>query len=99
MSGDARLMNLILAPVISEKSTDMADRLRTTVFFVAPDARKDEIKRAVEKMFEVKVESVRVANSRTRVEKGMRYPKRRPFARKAFVRLAKGEDINFAELQ
>ena len=99
MSGAARLMNLVLAPVISEKSTELADKRRTAVFYVAPDARKDEIKRAVEKMFEVKVESVRVANARARTVMRMGRAGRRPSSRKAFVRLAAGNDINFAELQ
>ncbi len=99
MSGAARLLNILQAPIISEKSTDLAERHRTTVFYVMPDARKDEIKRAVEKMFEVKVESVRVANTRKPVASRGRRAARRTFSRKAFVRLAKGHDINFAELQ
>ena len=60
MSGHSRLMSIVTAPVVSEKSTESADKRRTVVFRVLPDARKDEIKRAVEKMFEVKVEKVRV---------------------------------------
>ncbi len=99
MSGDARLMNLISAPVISEKSTELADKYRTAVFYVLPDARKDEIRRAVEKMFEVKVEKVRVINTRGKLVQRMGRWGRRVARKKAFVRLAKGDDINFAELQ
>lgn len=92
-------MNVLLSPVISEKSTDLADRRRTAVFYVAADARKDEIRRAVEKMFEVKVESVRVANVRGKPQTRLGHPGRRRTRRKAFVRMAQGDDINFAELQ
>ena len=99
MSGGARLFNLISAPVVSEKSTDLADRQRTAVFYVAPDARKDEIRRAVEKMFEVKVEKVRVINLRGKLVQRLGHWGRRNARKKAFVRLAKGDDINFAELQ
>ncbi|MGI9306937.1 MAG: 50S ribosomal protein L23 [Gammaproteobacteria bacterium] len=99
MSGDGRLMNLILSPVISEKSTDLAEKRRTAVFYVLPDARKDEIRRAVEKMFQVKVEAVRVARTRGKVVQRLGRWGRRASSKKAFVRLAEGNDINFAELQ
>lgn len=99
MSGDGRLMNLIITPIISEKSTELGDKQRTAIFYVLPDARKDEIKRAVEKMFEVKVESVRVANLRGKKVFRMGRPGQRAASKKAFVRLVEGNDINFAELQ
>lgn len=92
-------MDLISAPVVSEKSTDLADKRRTAVFYVLPDARKDEIRRAVEKMFEVKVEKVRVANVRGKLVQRLGRWGRRAARKKAFVRLAEGDDINFAELQ
>lgn len=99
MSGSGRLMSVIIAPLISEKSTELADRERTAVFYVMPDARKDEIRRAVEKMFEVKVESVRVSSRRGRAVMRMGRPGRTASGKKAYVRLAKGNDINFAELR
>jgi large subunit ribosomal protein L23 len=96
-------MSIIRAPVISEKSTEAGDRHRTAVFRVLPSARKDEIRRAVEKMFEVKVEKVRVTNvnGKTVNQMGRRRHSSgsRVSWRKAYVRLAKGYDINFAELQ
>ena len=99
MSGGGRLMGILLAPVISEKSTMVADKQRTAVFRVSSDARKDEIKRAVEKMFEVKVEAVRVSTVRGKTVYRQGRPGRRAAWKKAFVRLVEGDDINFAELQ
>lgn len=99
MSGAGRLMNIVLAPVVSEKSTMVADKQRTAVFRVSSDARKDEIKRAVEKMFEVKVEAVRVSTVRGKTVYRQGRPGQRVAWKKAFVRLVKGHDINFAELQ
>jgi large subunit ribosomal protein L23 len=57
-----RLMQVLLSPVVSEKSTIAADMDRQFVFKVAPDATKPEIKKAVELMFDVSVDSVRVVN-------------------------------------
>lgn len=57
-----RLMQVLLGPVISEKSTNAADAARQFVFQVVPDATKPEIKKAVELMFDVSVQSVRVVN-------------------------------------
>ncbi|WOV91673.1 MAG: 50S ribosomal protein L23 [Candidatus Zeuxoniibacter abyssi] len=99
MSGHSRLMSIVTAPVVSEKSTEFADKRRTVVFRVLPDARKDEIKRAVEKMFEVKVEKVRVICVRGKAVSRMGHTGVRASWKKAYVRLAQGSDINFAELQ
>lgn len=99
MSGNGRLFSVIVAPVISEKSTELADKRGTSVFYVMPDARKDEIRKAVEKMFDVKVDEVRVCNTRPKTIFRMGKPGKRTAGRKAFVRLAKGYDINFSELQ
>lgn len=99
MSGDGRLMNVIIAPIISEKSTAAADQLHTAVFRVMPDASKRDIKLAVEKMFDVRVVSVRVASIRGKAVYRFRHSGRRTSWKKAFVRLGEGDDINFAELQ
>ena len=99
MSGDGQLMNVIVAPVISEKSTASADQQRTAVFRVLPDANKRDIKRAVEKMFDVKVVSVRVTTMRGKTVYRLRHAGRRASWKKAYVRLGDGDDINFAELQ
>jgi len=92
----ARLMNVVLAPVISEKSTRVADRDRQYVFRVHDDATKPEIKAAVELLFKIKVESVTVANVKGKARRFARYAGRRRNWKKAYVRLAAGQEINFA---
>ena len=99
MTGNSRITAVLSAPVISEKSTECADKQRTIVFRVLPDARKDEIKRAVEKLFEVKVKKVRVMNVRGKMVYRMRHAGTRASWKKAYVLLVQGSDINFSELQ
>jgi large subunit ribosomal protein L23 len=91
-----RLMSVVLAPVVSEKSTFVADRNRQYVFRVADDATKPEIKAAVELMFKTKVEGVTVSNVRGKeVRRGRAFGRKRSW-KKAYVRLAKDQEINFA---
>jgi len=92
----ARLMNLVLAPVVSEKSTRVADRDRQYVFRVLDGATKPEIKAAVELLFKTKVESVTVANVKGKMRRFGRFSGRRRNWKKAYVRLAAGHEINFA---
>ena len=89
-------MSILLAPHVSEKSTRIADRHNQITFRVRTDARKLEIKRAVEKMFNVEVESVSVLNVKGK-RKGShaRNRGRRSDWRKAYVRLKPGHDIDF----
>jgi len=91
-----RLMNVVLAPVVSEKSTRVADKNRQYVFRVADRASKPEIKAAVELMFKTKVESVTVSNVKGKEKRFGRYMGRRRNWKKAYVRLAAGHEINFA---
>ena len=92
----ARLMSLVLAPVVSEKSTRVADKNRQYVFRVADGASKPEIKAAVELLFKIKVDSVTVANVRGKEKRFGRYVGRRRHWKKAYVCLAPGQEINFA---
>lgn len=92
----ARLMNLVLAPVVSEKSTRVADRDRQYVFRVLDGATKPEIRAAVELLFKTKVESVTVANVKGKARRFGRFAGRRRNWKKAYVRLAAGHEINFA---
>jgi len=94
-----RLMNLVLAPVVSEKSTMVADKNRQYVFRVADRATKPEIKAAVELMFKTKVEDVTVLNVRGKERRFGRLQGRRRNWKKAYVRLAEGQEINFAATQ
>ena len=90
-----RLMETLRSPVISEKSTLAADANRQFVFEVAPDSTKPEIRKAVEMMFDVKVDSVRVVNVKGKVKRSGHKLGRRKDTRKAYVRLAPGNDIDF----
>ncbi len=92
----AQLMNVVLAPVVSEKSTFVADKNRQYVFRVADRATKPEIKAAVELMFKIKVDSVTVSNVKGKKRRFGRIEGRRRNWKKAYVRLAAGQEINFA---
>ncbi len=85
-------------PVITEKSTHEKENLRTVAFKVLRDANKIEIKDAVEKIFKVKVQSVRTANFHGKKRRQGRYTGRRPDWKKAYVTLKEGEKmIEFSE--
>ena len=91
-----QLMNVVLAPVVSEKSTRVADKYRQYVFRVADDATKPEVKAAVELLFKTKVQSVTVSNVNGKQKRFGRFMGRRRNWKKAYVRLAAGQEINFA---
>lgn len=91
-----RLMNVVLAPVVSEKSTMVAERDRQYVFRVADDATKPEIKAAVELLFKTKVQSVTVSNVKGKQKRAGRFVGRRRSWKKAYVCLAPGLEISFA---
>ncbi len=91
-----RLLKILLEPVISEKSTLAGDKANQVVFKVAVDATKPEIKKAVETLFNVTVEKVQVANVKGKRKMHRWVPGRRKNWKKAYVRLAEGQDINFA---
>lgn len=91
-----RIYKVLVGPHVSEKSSVISDRAGQVVFKVATDAKKSEIKTAVETLFKVKVEGVRTVNvkgktRRTRVGEG-----RRSDWKKAYVSLAAGQEIDFA---
>jgi len=91
-----RLMTVVLAPVVSEKSTRVADKNRQYVFRVADDATKPEVKAAIELLFKTKVQSVTVLNVHGKQKRFGRFMGRRRNWKKAYVRLAAGQEINFA---
>jgi large subunit ribosomal protein L23 len=90
-----RLMQVLLAPTVSEKSTFVGDKNNQVVFRVADDATKPEIKAAVELLFKVKVKSVQVSNVKGKEKKTGRIMGRRRNWKKAYVSLAQGQEINF----
>jgi large subunit ribosomal protein L23 len=92
---EERLMRILVAPHISEKSARVADSSNQVVFRVLPDACKPEIKRAVEKMFNVEVEHVRTAMVKGKQKRFQRTLGKRSDWKKAYVRLKPGHDIDF----
>ena len=90
-----RLHQIIVAPVISEKATRVAEKRNQAVFKVLRDAQKPEIKEAVEKLFKVKVERVETLNVKGKTKRfGQSFGKRSDW-KKAYVTLAKGQEIDF----
>ena len=92
-----RLMNVLLAPVISEKATFIADKHEQVVFRVVQDATKPEVKAAVELLFKVQVESVQISNVHGKEKRFGRFTGRRRNWKKAYVCLKPGQEINFAQ--
>jgi len=91
-----RLSKILIAPVVSEKSTRVAELgQRQMVFKVLRDASKPEIRKAVEKMFDVSVTGVRVMNVKGKVKRFGQSIGRRSDWKKAYVTLAEGSDIDF----
>lgn len=94
---EERLMKVLLAPVISEKATFVAEKNEQVVFRVTSDATKPEIKAAVELLFKVQVESVQVVNRQGKQKRAGRFVGRRNHTRQAYVCLKPGQEINFTE--
>ena len=92
-----RLYNVLMAPIVSEKSTMVAEKNNQVAFRVLQDATKPEIKAAVELLFKVEVESVQVLNQAGKQKRFGRFTGRRRNVRKAYVSLKPGQEINFAE--
>jgi large subunit ribosomal protein L23 len=94
----SRAHEVLRLPVITEKSTYLKENQRTMTFKVARDANKSEIKEAVERIFKVKVESVRTANFHGKTRRQGRFSGRRPDWKKAYVTLREGEKmVEFSE--
>ena len=93
-TSDPRHYDLIIAPVITEKATIASER-NQVMFKVAKHATKPQIKEAVEKLFDVKVESVNTLVQRGKVKRIGRHEHKRPNWKKAIVTLSPGSDIQF----
>ena len=90
-----RIMNVLLAPQVSEKSTRVAEKLNQVIFRVAKDSTKYEIKTAVEKLFNVKVDRVTTLNVKGKKRNFRQRLGQRQDWKKAYVSLAEGQDIDF----
>ncbi len=95
----ARLMQILRAPHISEKAMRIADNQRQFVFKVLSDATKLEIKQAVELLFKVKVEQVQTAIVKGKQKNFGRIKGKRSNWKKAYVKLQEGFDINFRGIE
>lgn len=93
-----RLMKVLLGPVISEKSAVIADASNQVAFKVTTDATKPEIAKAVELLFEVEVEAVRVVNVKGKRKRFGQVRGKRNDWKKAYVRVKAGQDIDFASV-
>jgi large subunit ribosomal protein L23 len=89
------LMNLIIAPRVTEKSTMVGEKHRQYVFRVLQSANKYQIKKAVELMFKVEVQSVQVSNVKGKLKVFKQIPGKRSDWKKAYVKLKPGFDIDF----
>ena len=90
-----RLMKLLHSPIVSEKSTRVADAHRQFVFKVDKTASKLEVRKAVELMFDVKVDSVQTSNVNGKIKRHGQTTGKRADWKKAYVTLAEGHDIDF----
>ena len=94
-----RLLKVLLAPLVSEKSTRLADANRQYAFKVLPDSSKPEVRKAVEMMFDVKVTGVQIANMRGKTKRFGQKEGKRADWKKAYVTLAEGHDIDFMGME
>ncbi len=92
-----RLMQVLVGPAVSEKSTMVGDKHNQVVFRVERTATKLDVKAAVELMFKVEVDGVQVLNVKGKEKRHGRFIGRRNAWKKAYVRLKPGQEINFAE--
>lgn len=94
-----RLTQVLLTPHISEKTAGLADGQNQHVFKVLPDASKQEIKSAVEQLFNVKVAAVRTVNVKGKVKRFGRMMGKRSDWKKAYVSLETGHDIDLSGME
>ena len=93
-----RIYKVLIRPLVSEKATMVGDKGQV-VFKVAPDATKPEIRKAVEQLFNVDVTKVQVSNRKGKNKRTIHGMGKRDDLRKAYVRLADGQDIDFMDVE
>ena len=94
---EERMMKVLLAPVISEKATFVAEKNEQVVFRVMRDATKPEVKAAVENLFKVEVESVKMLNRIGKQKRSGKTFGRKNHVKHAYVCLKPGQEIHFTE--
>ena len=95
-ANEGRLAQVLIAPIVSEKATQVAEKHNQVLFKVLRDATKLEIKAAVELLFKVEVEGVSVVNVKGKVKRTGRSIGRRDHVKKAYVSLKAGQELNFS---
>jgi large subunit ribosomal protein L23 len=93
---EIRVMKILLGPHITEKAAIVGESSNQYVFRVAKDATKPEVKQAVEKLFDVEVDAVRVTNVKGKTKRNGARMGRRVDWKKAYVRVKAGQTIDFA---
>ena len=88
---------ILVRPLMTEKSALLKESQNVVTFQVAPDANKVEIRHAVEAVFNVKVRGVRTSNVEGKLKRMGRYQGQRPSWKKALVTLAPGYKIDLVE--
>ncbi|WIO74528.1 50S ribosomal protein L23 [Porticoccaceae bacterium LTM1] len=91
-----RIFKVLLGPQISEKASVVAENSNQVVFKVAKEATKREVKAAVEQLFEVKVLDVRTVTTKGKTKRTRYGIGKRSDWKKAYIRLAEGQEIDFA---
>ena len=91
---EGRLMQVLVAPIVSEKATMVAEKSNAVTFKVLQNATKPEIKAAVELMFKVEVKGVSVVNTKGKAKRFGKSNGRRDNVRKAYVMLKAGQELN-----
>jgi large subunit ribosomal protein L23 len=96
-----RLLQVIIAPQVSEKATYIAEKHNHVIFRVAQDATKSEVKAAVELIWKpqnIQVKSVQIANVKGKKKRFGRFIGRRSNWKKAYVSIQSGQEINFSDI-
>jgi len=93
---EGRLMQVLIAPIVSEKATMVAEKNNVATFKVLQDSTKYEIKAAVELMFKVEVQGVSVVNTKGKTKRFGKSIGRRDNVRKAYVTLKPGQELNIS---
>ena len=93
----SRAKDIIIRPIITEKSMHLTENNNTVTFVVAKNANKTEIKLAVEELFSVKVDRVNVITVRAKAARMGQYVGKKPGYKKAIIKLAEGHSIDIFE--
>ena len=93
-----RVFQILMGPHVSEKAAVVADTSNQYVFKVALDATKAEVKQSVELLFKVAVDDVKTLRVKGKSKRNRFGMTTKPTWKKAYVRLAQGQEIDFATI-